>query len=303
MKENRISAPDLLALNPRELPGRARDFSRYSFWQYTRLSTADLILNTSCFRVSSLREMNDLDEARAHQQEEAQIYALCFCNSNTEKIPMWYLYSGLAGDGAALGLTPAKMLQFIRSIQTVRGVCGGQRKEEGDLLRVGAEVELRFGWVYYCKSRERDQVWYRNKWYTVEDADAFRQDNCFLKAYPWEYEREFRLVFRNRTDRDYNALFVDIPPQVQRDMKVMLAPELHEGKLAQGFACIGRTHTPRPSELSIRMNLFSRHRGGLLEYLREELARECPEIDAAAVCRAVQQARRCGYCADGADTE
>ncbi len=61
MNEIPISARDLLALNAPAAYAYAKDFSKTSFWQYTRLTTADLILSSCSFRVSNLNGMNDLD--------------------------------------------------------------------------------------------------------------------------------------------------------------------------------------------------------------------------------------------------
>ncbi len=305
MNEIPISARDLLALNAPAAYAYAKDFSKTSFWQYTRLTTADLILSSCSFRVSNLNGMNDLDEARHHEKERERVFALCFCNSNTEKIPMWYLYSGLTGKGAALGLTPSVMLNWLESIKTVRGVRSGQSKEEGTLLEIGPAVEMRYGWVYYQKPKEPQNIMYRNKWYYVNNAAKFQKDNYFIKSYPWEYEKEFRLVFINHTPEDYDALFVDIPPELQKAFKVKLAPEFREEqfKKYKNLKCIGpaRTHRPIYSNLAIRMNLMSRNRDGLLEYLREELAKKEPGLEAESPCAVIREAGRCEKTADEPD--
>ena len=49
--------------------------------------------------------MNDLREADLHGAEKEDIFVQCFCNSDTEKIPMWYLYGGIVGRGASIGFT------------------------------------------------------------------------------------------------------------------------------------------------------------------------------------------------------
>lgn len=293
-----ISTADLIAKNSAALPKFAKDFCKYSFWQYTRLELADLILSGSSFRVSNLKNMNDLDEADLHDENREHVFALCFCNSDTEKIPMWYLYSGLAGKGAALGITPGKMLKLIASIQTVYGTKLDQKKEEGVPLNVGTDVELRFGWVYYRKTKQPQNIMYRNKWYQVDDAHVFEKENYFIKSYPWEYEREFRLVFFNRTAAVYDALYVEIPPEVQKYIKVKLAPEIKEeqfSKIAE-MHCIGPdlSHKPDYSELAIRMNLFSRNRVGLMNYIREELQRPKPEINGKELCALLQKTKLCG---------
>ena len=294
MNEN-ITSALLRSLNPVSFPKNARAFSRYSFWQYTRLEVADLILSTSCFRISNLNGMNDLAEAKLHEKDRNRVFALCFCNSDTEKIPLWYLYSGLTGNGAALGFTAGKMLKWLRSIQTVRGVKKGQNKEDGVPLRVGADVELRYGWVYYQHPREPYNIFYRNNWYTIDDVETFQKDNYFIKSYPWEYEREFRILFLNNTSEDYDYLFVDIPVDIRNVAKVMLAPELQEDqfKNISGLKCIGTSHQPIYSKLSIRMNLLSRNSECLFDYLKKELMKDNPSINAESLCNVLQETDNC----------
>ena len=296
MKDTLISALDLRQKNPMTLPEQAANFSKTSFWYYTRLSTADKVLNSHSFRVSNLREMNDLDEAQLHEEEQGRIFALCFCNSNTEKIPMWYLYSGIAGNGAALGLTPFKMMSFIRSIKTVRGAISKERSVE---LTVGRDVDLQFGWVYYRKKESLGEILYRNKWYVVDDIRSFERDNYFLKAYPWEYEKEFRIIFINQTDTQYDALFIDIPEEICSGIKVKLAPELNKEKFQQikEMKCIGKDprYEPQYSNLSINMNLFHRNRKSLPDYLKSEFLKDSPDIEPGELCKMIRLVEKCAH--------
>ena len=43
-----------------------------------------------------------------------------------------------------------------------------------------------------------------HKWYVVDDIRSFERDNYFLKAYPWEYEKEFRIIFITGDSTDQN---------------------------------------------------------------------------------------------------
>lgn len=295
MNEEHITASAFRAKNSNTLPTRADDFSKYSFWQYTRLKTVDLILSTESFRVSNLNGMNDLDEAKQHETERERVFSLCFCNSNTEKIPLWYLYSGLDGKGATVGFTPARMMKWLNSIKTVYGVKDGQEKKEGDILSVGSDVEMQYGWVYYQKPQEPQKVKYRNKWFEVDDLAEFQKDNYFIKYYPWEYEREFRIVFINKSQNDYDALFVDVPKELMKDSKVRLAPELKQSKFEKitGLSCVGVTHTPLYSGLAIRMNLFKRNIASLYDYLRDEFAATSPDVEANKICEMIEVSGRC----------
>ena len=295
MNEIPVTTDELKKLNPQVLPKLASDFSHSSFWQYTRLENADLILSSGSFRVGSIIGMNDLDELTLHDSEKKRIFALCFCNSNTEKIPMWYLYSGLAGNGAAIGITPSKMMKWINGITEVLGVKHGESKDQGTPLSIGKDVTLKWGWVYYQKTQERDHIMYRNKWYKVDDADGFQKDNYFIKSYPWEYEKEFRLIFINNTNVEYEAVFVNIPQDILDSIKVRLAPELNAANFNNytGLKYIGSTKTPEYSKLSIRMNLLYRNRDSLLKYIGEELVKTNPALEVGQVCSVIKSAGKC----------
>ena len=294
MNDIAISSQELREKNRSALPASARELGRYDFWYYTRLSTADKILDSRSFWVSNLCDMNDLDELELHKREREKLFALCFCNSNTEKIPMWYLYSGIAGTGASLGLAPGAMLAFLKSLTTVTGQTpdGGESR-----LAVGSDVELRFGWVFYRKQKEPGQILYRNKWYTIDDVNAFTDGNYFLKAYPWEYEKEFRLVFINKTKTTFKRLLVPIPVTLCETMKLRLAPELNAAglKKVKGLKHIGKDAKPTLlfSELRIKMNLFHRNHSSLPDYLREEFSRRKPDVQPEALCQLIRDAACC----------
>ncbi len=289
-----ISARELKAKNDNIIPAVARELSKKSFWYYTRLTTADQILDGRSFWVGSISAMNDLDELELHKREKDNIFALCFCNSESEKIPMWYLYSGIAGKGAALGLTPGTMLAFLRSLVEVEGV---KEDDNRDTLKIGDEIELRFGWVYYRKQAEHNHILFNNKWYELRDVSAFEKDNYFIKNYPWEYEKEFRLIFINHTGTTYKRLVVTIPESVRDKIKLRLAPELKFSDLRKNKNLKYIRKMPESalvySKLKIRMNLFSRNKESLTEYLSEEFTKKDPDVTPEELCQLIEDASRC----------
>lgn len=294
MNEIKTSTQDLLDRNKSVIPSQAKELGRYDFWYYTRLSTADKVLDSRSFWVSNLSDMNDLEELELHKRKKEKIFALCFCNSNTEKIPMWYLYSGIAGKGASLGLTPGSMTSFLKSLTSVYGETpDGERIP----LSINADVDLRFGWVYYRTPKEPNRILYRNSWYTVDNAENFAAGNYFLKAYPWEYEKEFRLVFINQTGTHFKRLIVPIPETLCENLKLRLAPELTESGLrkVRGLKQIGKREKPilMYSELKIKMNLFHRNLSNFPDYLREEFSKQKPDLKPEELCQLIQEVSRC----------
>ena len=104
------------------------------FWHYTSMeSTLNIARNLELW-LGSMNGCNDEIEAERHRDDSSFIHIASFCNSNTEQIPLWYLYSGLKGDGAALRLTPGTMIKFLGSIETAR-------TPQNEILHKGIDFE------------------------------------------------------------------------------------------------------------------------------------------------------------------
>ena len=258
---------------------KARDFSNYDFWYYTSYKTAGLILENHCFYSSNLDEMNDINEKERHRECSSQVHLLCFCNSNTEKIPMWYLYAGLFGNGVSIGFTPKTMMDFIKSIKKVSDVKTGQE------LLLDKDFELRYGWVYY---QNNTNVSFRNKWYQVSDTDTFVKDNYFIKDYPWEYEREFRIVLINKTASSFKQIKIDIPEKMYTGIKCKVAPETTPDFCKREVA-FQKAKKIYPSTLKVKMDLCRRNQNEIYEYC----ANNANEDETEKICACIRNRQMC----------
>lgn len=240
----------------------AKQFANYNFWHYSALRNIDLILRNQYFLVNNLNNMNDKNELALHSEDCNNIHILSFCNSNTEKIPMWYLYSGISGDGAAIGLTPKTMLDFISSIDVIEVESNGRK------LYKDNDFTIDYGWVFYRKGTT--QINYKNKWYSLQNPDEFKKGNAFIKDYPWEYEKEFRIVIKTR--EQCGKLKIHIKDLLLQKIKIKLAPELKEIRFKNlipelyGFHNLLSKQTLY-SNLGIEMDLVKNNIGSLLDYL------------------------------------
>lgn len=269
MKDIKITSNELLAMNCSLLPLKAKDFSDYSFWYYTSVKTANLILQNKCIHISNLTNMNDVDESKLHNEEKDFVHCLCLCNSNTEKIPMWYLYSGITGKGVALGLTPSVMLELIRSIDTVTNVEGNV------ILKRDKDFILDCGWIFYRKIDNTSKVMFKRKWYSLTDPDRFEKDNYFIKSYPWEYEKEFRIVIHNKTKIPYDKLVINIE-DIYKKLKIKLAPEISNDLSNYLLPELNvltslSLKSVHKSNLGINMNLCKRNFDCFLDYITMDL--------------------------------
>lgn len=283
-----ISAKELKNKNPKSLPQKADEFSNVGFWSYTSLQSLDKILESGFFFASNLAIMNDKNEKELHLSNSESVHALCFCNSNTEKIPMWYLYGGITGKGCALGVTPAKMRDWIRMIKEVYVVVGKKADTE-QVLSVGKDVSLECGWVFYRKGKS--EIFYRNKWHRIaeKDYDEFENDNFFIKDYPWEYEREFRILIKNKTGKNHDRLAIKIPEKIYPSLKVRLAPELTRTEFQAEFQDLEGFQkffisNAKESDLGISMNLLGRNEERIHEYAKEHASDICKVIREASSC-------------------
>lgn len=284
MEQIKISSKELRKLNQLSLPCKAGDFSNYSFWYYTDLRTADLILKNKCIYISNLSLMNDIDEAELHCENKEFVHCFCLCNSDTEKIPMWYLYAGITGQGVSLGFSPSTMLNLISSIKTVT------IPDQNIVLTKDVDFDLDYGWVFYRKKETPSQVMFKRKWYSLRDPEKFEDNNFFIKSYPWEYEKEFRIIIRNKTTQKYDRLVLDIS-DVYKKIKIKLAPELsneHLGNLIlslPGFLEF-LIQIPQKSKLSINMNLCKRNFFGFLNYIKDNSNND---VEYDKICEAISQ--------------
>lgn len=284
-----ITAKELRGKNPPKVSENLEISSSYTFWNYTSIGNLNDILKSGYFFASNLAIMNDNNEKELHPNNSESVHALCFCNSNTEKIPMWYLYGGITGKGCALGVTPAKMRDWIRMIKEVYVVVGKKADTE-QVLSVGKDVSLECGWVFYRKGKS--EIFYRNKWHRIaeKDYDEFENDNFFIKDYPWEYEREFRILIKNKTGKNHDRLAIKIPEKIYPSLKLRLAPELTEEKFQsevkdlEGFQKFFISSKAKESDLKISMDLLNRNKERIHKYVEEHASDICKVIREASSC-------------------
>jgi hypothetical protein len=266
-----IPLESLLMLNENvESELESQKKSSMKFYYHTRFSTAQKILKGTseneevCFYVSSLEKMNDRDEIELHEENKDNIFALCFSNTSAEIIPMWYLYSGITGEGVRIGITPNTMLALIQSIKEVFPVVEGKILKNNPLKKdIGFTLD--YGWVYYC---DEGKIKFRKNKYSLKDSDIseFKKNNFFIKTDEWDYEKEFRIVFDVKSvELTEGETFKQIAlicdkKKLARGLSVTLAPEIKnqdENELANK---LGITEDKiRSSKLHIRMNLIERN--------------------------------------------
>ena len=102
----------------------------------------------------------------------------------------------------------------------------------------------------------------------TDDAEAFLDSNYFIKQYPWHYEREFRIVFINKTDNTYDRIAIKLDGSFIKKLKIILAPEIKKSEIKSSvFDGLALTE----SKLKIKMGLLSRNQEEINTYILEAI--------------------------------
>lgn len=264
MKDRTITFEEAKKLNTVNLKGLAKDFSKQSFWHYTKAQNLPKIFSTEekgyTLLCNSLTHMNDLTErSRANAQN---VFVSCFCNTESEKIPMWYLYGSLTGNGAAIGFTPSKMLEFLNSINYVYGTRTIDNTTTSEKIPINT-LDIKYGWIYYAKyEHDKTKFYYKQKFYEITDFDKDCNNFYFLKEYAWNYEKEFRIVIIDKENRNFNNILLPIPQNLAKQLKLKVGTTFsyQSYKLPMEESKIQR------STLKIEMDLLERFKDEILDY-------------------------------------
>lgn len=265
-----ITFEQLELKNAIDLNGGAKDFSGQSFWHYTNKESLYKIFSKTdrvqdyTFRCSKISKVNDLEE---RQRENADnVFVTCFCNTNSEKIPMWFLYGSLASKGVSIGITPSIMLTFLKSIEFVYAV----RDNNYEKLKADS-FDVKYGWIYYKKGDgNKVKVNFKGKFYEVKDFDERRSGCYFIKDYVWNYEKEFRIIIIDKQNRKLDYILLPIPEGIVKQIKIKTGKnsDIEEEKLP-----ISKNKIEK-SKLKIAINLLKRNKDEILNYIKNLFAQD-----------------------------
>ena len=291
MPNRKLKAATLLKKNKFDYDGLAKDFAKNGFWHYTKAGCAQKILNVggcglqnkSGFLCSPITDMNDETEKKLHGENGQNVFLLCFCNTKSEKIPMWYLYGGITGNGVAIGITPKNMLNFIKSINKVYSVKSTENQNNENEFAIDKELvlnhdfDLEWGFVFYKKSKPQKgnklpAVKFRNFYYDVNGFEKYEKDCYFIKDYCWEYESEFRIIIKNKLGEKIEKVFIPLPEETFKGLKLMFAPESknEEQKWVPPLEKSKITN----SKIGIKMNLLNSNTDEVIKYVNEQISKK-----------------------------
>lgn len=180
-----------------------RAYFHSKFFHYTKLRNIDKILSSQSFLISRCGCTNDPMEKDIKDVDRC--FALCFSSGINENIPMWYLYSGIDGQGGCLTLTKP----LIYDLFNKSTVCFAVKNKDDDefvncgILERNKDYNITLQDVLYAKVDDDHNIVdikYNNRSlhnFDKSEFEKFRERNsAFVKSIAWYYEKETRLLIK-----------------------------------------------------------------------------------------------------------
>ena len=221
-------------------------FRHTNFYHYTSLKNVNQILKGKQIRLTPLsKSANDLVEKGTYEKLGNNIFSLCFSTGTSECLPLWYLYSGIDGRGARIGLkkkifcqlfeNPIFLLQEVETNYPYDEIGKPISLKSTDFVFQSRDI------LYIGKDSQKANL-YRVKYngqiinnLTKDIADKLQSEyQRFVKGLIWFYEKETRIQV-DITNKDLlepakNYVVILKLDGVYDDISVHLAPEYKEIK-------------------------------------------------------------------------
>ena len=228
---------------------------------YTKVKSAESILDNYNLRLYPLAEVNDLKEGVYYQGDIRNAYCLCFTFSNQESIPMWYLYGGADGKGIRITLPYKNFIDYISKVET-----GEVALYDNNRKRVNpSDIAIFHGPISYMNQRIQKDT---------------KPEKLFFKLSEWDYEKEYRIMIMMKNGQNPDYLRLNFKA-LSKEVSVLLGPEYDknnyfmDNKIRNSSAIckvLNKQKTSKCSKLVSNMKLTDSK-----EYILESLRRH-PEF-------------------------
>lgn len=283
------------------------DIPDTEFNHYTKLETIEKIFSStsSYWHVSSLRSMNDRMEADRYGNKSNSTFAMCFSCGASERIPMWYMYAGIGGAGARISFNKQAFSNFCNSIDVVYPIIN-KKTDCTNALKKGVDFDIECGYVCYCNfdnENRIDKIKHKSRRYIIKDSkmeeDAFFKDRFFIKNYEWEYENEYRIVFKMLKPLPEGIEKIAVPIDgIKNRISLTVGPEFSQnpptlsGAIKQEFG-----DRIKHSRLKIKMDMLNRNKESFLampmsDFESGEISKMCDRIHNEGFCKHIDMEQK-----------
>lgn len=219
-------------------------FRHTYFYHYTSLKNVNQIMKGKQIRLTPLsKSANDLVEKDTYEKLGDNIFSLCFSTGTSECLPLWYLYSGIDGRGARIGLKKKTFRQLIENstflLQEIKLDPPYNARGEPVVLKTEDYMLMCRDILYIGHDSQKTNL-YRIKYngQVINDISKDITDKVqseyqrFVKGLIWFYEKETRIQVEV-TNKELlapskNYVVILKLDDVYDDISVRLAPEYKE---------------------------------------------------------------------------
>lgn len=216
-----------------------REYKHSYYYHYTNLCAVNSILKNNEFWLSPICRVNDNrdKEQYGNTKQQKEFFTLCFSTGVNENLPLWYLYSGINGQGGRIRFTKASVKKLINNgVFKLITVKNNVKNKELLTLENEKTMDLQFKDIlYYRIDGEKVSL----KYNTMTNYN-FNELNekiypFFLKGLIWYYEKETRLlvhlkgealkIIQQDPENEYRvSLFYN--NAIKKQIHIDLAPEI-----------------------------------------------------------------------------
>ncbi len=210
-----------------------------SYCHYTRLEFIESILAHNTFQLSCVAGFNDKIDAQQFG-EARRFYSLCFSTGVNENLSLWYLYSGMQGQGGRIRFTAhsVKKLLETSTFELFEYPMDDRNAAKPRCALNPGDYTATFHDVLYAQEKpNKVSLKYNtmtNYLVSPQELAQFKaQRPGFTKSIVWYYEKETRfllelsdsIVAQMRPDMNYYVA-MHFPDSVKSMLFVGFAPEI-----------------------------------------------------------------------------
>lgn len=216
-------------------------YSHSQYCHYTSLRTINSILHGKTFRLSNVGGFNDKWDCAQFAQSN-KYFSLCFATGVNENLSLWYLYSGMNGQGGRIRLTDAQFrrLADCNAFILCEADKDGNKIREVCKLEPNKSIKITVSDVLYYRERPDKDVcdlkyntMTHHKFPKEELHKYQKSHNGFSKGLIWYFEKETRILaeligYGLENIEPGKSYFIEMPihKRVMNNLKIDLAPEI-----------------------------------------------------------------------------
>lgn len=235
IKKEKISDCNNLADLTRFFTNRSEKHGN-KYFHYTTLHTADIILTDKEVRASQVKNFND---ERETYHLSPNHFAFCLSTGDNENLSLWYLYSGIRGDGCRIKFTYTQIEEIMNNSTFILSEIDENNNIVADVRQLEKNKNLVVKFIdalYYKKDNNSVHLKYNNcvnHNYPASEFDCKKiSEYAVIKDIIWYYEKETRILFEVKNIKldDEKKYVIRIKPPIDLfgKLAIRFAPEIKQ---------------------------------------------------------------------------